>query len=86
MLDAQVEDTLSNLTPGAEVGVSPWLTVSQAMIDDFGHATLDPDPMHVDPGVGRGQQPVRRHDRLRVSDHLAAHASDAWLDGRARRA
>lgn len=48
MLDAQVEDTLSNLTPGAEVGVSPWLTVSQAMIDTFGQATLDHDPMHVD--------------------------------------
>ena len=49
MLDAQVEDMLSNLQPGGEVGVSPWLTVSQAIIDDFGHATLDPDPMHMDP-------------------------------------
>lgn len=57
MLDAQVEDTLSNLTPGAEVGVSPWLTVSQAMIDTFGQATLDHDPMHVDPDWAAANSP-----------------------------
>lgn len=57
MLDAQVEDTLSTLTPGAEVGVSPWLTVSQTMIDDFGHATLDADPMHVDPAWAAANSP-----------------------------
>lgn len=57
MLDAQVEDTLSNLTPGAEVGVSPWLVVSQSMIEDFGHATLDPDPMHVDPAWAAANSP-----------------------------
>lgn len=49
MVNAQVEDMLSSLAPGAEVGISPWLTVSQAMIDTFAHATLDPDPMHIDP-------------------------------------
>lgn len=57
MLDAQVEDTLSNLQPGAEVGVSPWLTVSQTMIDTFGHATLDHDPMHVDPRWAAANSP-----------------------------
>ncbi len=57
MLDAQVEHTLSNLTPGAEVGVSPWLTVSQAMIDTFGQATLDHDPMHVDPSWAAANSP-----------------------------
>jgi acyl dehydratase len=57
MLDAQVEHTLSNLTPGAEVGVSPWLTVSQAMIDAFGQATLDHDPMHVDPSWAAANSP-----------------------------
>jgi acyl dehydratase len=57
MLDAQVEDTLSNLTPGAEVGASPWLTVSQAMIDAFGQATLDHDPMHVDPDWAAANSP-----------------------------
>lgn len=29
--------------------VSPWIEVTQAMIDDFSRATLDADPMHVDP-------------------------------------
>lgn len=57
MLDAQIEDTLSNLTPGAEVGVSPWLTVSQTLIEDFGHATLDPDPMHMDPAWATANSP-----------------------------
>jgi acyl dehydratase len=57
MLDAQVEDTLSNLLPGAEVGASPWLTVSQAMIDAFGQATLDHDPMHVDPSWAAANSP-----------------------------
>jgi acyl dehydratase len=57
MLDAQVEDTLSNLMPGAELGVSPWLTVSQAMIDAFGQATLDHDPMHVDPSWAAANSP-----------------------------
>ncbi|MEQ9586697.1 MAG: MaoC family dehydratase [Parvibaculaceae bacterium] len=34
---------------GDELGVSDWLTVTQKMIDMFGEATLDPDPMHTDP-------------------------------------
>jgi acyl dehydratase len=29
--------------------VSDWVRVTQEMIDEFGHCTLDPDPMHVDP-------------------------------------
>lgn len=49
MLNAPVEDRLSSLASGAEVGVSPWLAVSQTMIDAFAGATLDPDPMHMDP-------------------------------------
>ncbi len=28
---------------------SKWILVDQAMIDKFAEATLDPDPMHVDP-------------------------------------
>lgn len=59
MVHAQVEDTLNRLTPGAAVGDSPWLTVSQAMIDTFGHATLDPDPMHVDPDWAAANSPYR---------------------------
>jgi acyl dehydratase len=29
--------------------MSDWVLVDQAMIDRFAEATLDPDPMHVDP-------------------------------------
>lgn len=29
--------------------VSDWVRITQEMIDEFGHCTLDPDPMHVDP-------------------------------------
>lgn len=38
-------------TPATEepVKVSDWVRVTQEMIDEFGHCTLDPDPMHVDP-------------------------------------
>lgn len=38
-----------DIPAGAEVGVSDWILVDQAMIDGFGSVTLDPDPMHVDP-------------------------------------
>jgi acyl dehydratase len=53
MLNSKVEQTLSQLPAGKEIGVSPWVTVSQAMIDGFGAVTLDPDPMHVDPEWAR---------------------------------
>ena len=35
--------------PDADVKVSEWVGITQAMIDEFGHCTLDLDPMHVDP-------------------------------------
>lgn len=35
--------------PGEEIGKSDWIEVNQAMISGFGHLTLDPDPMHIDP-------------------------------------
>jgi acyl dehydratase len=34
---------------GQDLGTSGWVTVTQEMIDAFGAATLDRDPMHVDP-------------------------------------
>lgn len=34
---------------GQILGVSPWLDITQDMIDKFAYATLDPDPMHIDP-------------------------------------
>lgn len=42
----------SDLLPferGDDVGTSPWIVVTQAMIDEFGRSTNDPDPMHDDP-------------------------------------
>jgi len=35
--------------PGQDIGVSAWLTIDQDLISKFGEATLDADPMHVDP-------------------------------------
>jgi len=40
---------LSDFAPGSEIGVSNWIDVTQEMVDAFGAATLDPDPLHIDP-------------------------------------
>ncbi|MEI9995593.1 MAG: MaoC family dehydratase [Rhizomicrobium sp.] len=48
-MSADIIGTVQALKPGEDLGASPWLTVTQAMIDQFGAATLDPDPMHIDP-------------------------------------
>jgi acyl dehydratase len=45
---------------GQEVGVSDWLAIDQEMIDAFSRATLDPDPMHVDPAWCARYSPFRR--------------------------
>ena len=42
---------------GEQIGVSKWIRVDQKMISDFGRATLDPDPMHVDPGWAKENSP-----------------------------
>jgi acyl dehydratase len=41
--------TFHSFEPGQELGTSEWLTVTQEMISKFGDATIDQDPMHVDP-------------------------------------
>ena len=33
---------------GNEVGISPWITVDQTMIDKFADVTMDPQFIHVD--------------------------------------
>jgi acyl dehydratase len=38
-------------TPGEELGVSDWMTVTQEMINGFGVLTNDPDPIHMDAAV-----------------------------------
>lgn len=42
-----VEEMLQRV--GAELGVSDWLVVEQAMIDGFGRSTKDMEWLHVDP-------------------------------------
>ncbi len=42
---------------GEEIGTSKWIRVDQEMISDFGRATLDPDPMHVDPEWAQNNSP-----------------------------
>ncbi len=49
MTTAANVDLFRNLRPGQELGCSAWVAVHQGMIDRFAEATLDPDPMHVDP-------------------------------------
>jgi acyl dehydratase len=39
----------SQFVAGRELGSSAWITITQSMISEFGEATRDPDPMHVDP-------------------------------------
>jgi len=42
---------------GESLGYSDWLTVDHEMITDFGNATRDPDPMHMDPEWARFNGP-----------------------------
>jgi len=49
MNDAERHVALQRYSPGEDVGVSDWVKVTQEMIDAFGGATLDRDPMHNDP-------------------------------------
>lgn len=42
---------------GEEIGISPWVTVDQAMIDAFADCTLDDQFIHVDPERARAETP-----------------------------
>jgi acyl dehydratase len=57
MLNSKIEQNLAHLLPGSDIGPSPWVTVTQDMIDRFGDVTLDPDPMHIDPSWARQNGP-----------------------------
>jgi acyl dehydratase len=50
-MSATIESALAELgmVPGGDIGISPWITVTQDDIDPFAAVTRDPDPMHVDP-------------------------------------
>jgi acyl dehydratase len=45
----QIQSAFESMSLGQVVGTSRWVAVDQPMIDAFGRATLDPDPMHIDP-------------------------------------
>ena len=50
--------TIDPITPASEAPLlSGWIEISQHMIEQFGAATLDPDPMHVDPPWARRHSP-----------------------------
>jgi len=56
-MSGQTREVIEGFKPGADLGTSPWLTVTQEMIDGFGAVTLDPDPMHIDPAWSRTHSP-----------------------------
>ena len=45
---------------GQEVGVSPWVVVDQAMIEQFADCTGDRQWIHVDPERARRESPFRK--------------------------
>lgn len=49
MPNTRAYDGPASLSPGAEIGPSAWVEITQEMIDRFAEVTRDPDPMHVDP-------------------------------------
>jgi acyl dehydratase len=50
-------DRFATLVAGQEVGTSKWVKVDQDMINMFGRATRDLDPMHVDPSWAAANSP-----------------------------
>lgn len=42
---------------GQEIGLSDWLVIDQARIDEFSRATDDVDPMHIDPAWCEAHSP-----------------------------
>jgi acyl dehydratase len=54
--EAARENSTVSTSEGSPM-VSPWVEITQEMIDSFGAATLDPDPMHVSPEWARKQGP-----------------------------
>ena len=42
---------------GSEIGISPWIDISQHSIDDFATVTIDHQFIHVDPVRARSNAP-----------------------------
>ena len=43
---------------GREVAVSPWLDITQKMIDEFADVTNDPQWIHIDPARAAAESPL----------------------------
>ena len=56
---------------GEQLGTSDWVTITQEQINTFADATGDHQWIHIDPERAAAG-PVRRHDRPRLPDALAA--------------
>ena len=85
MTRLQMKESFARFHPGMELGASSWITVTQEMITKFGDATLDQDPMHVDPAwaadgpfgeaVAFGFLTMSLLTRMMVHDVLGADSS-----------
>ena len=56
MVHLDPRSDLSSLQ-GTEVAVSPWLDVTQRMIDEFADVTCDPQWIHTDPARAAAESP-----------------------------
>jgi len=61
-LNMALEQALAELQKkiGQEIHLSEWLTVDQAMIDDFAKATRDQQWIHVDPARAASESPYQK--------------------------
>jgi acyl dehydratase len=57
MAEGSAPAAAEGFIPGQDIGVSAWLTINQDLISKFGEATLDADPMHVDPRWAKEKGP-----------------------------
>lgn len=55
---ARTVDLIGSAAVGETEWVSPWLTVTQQMIDAFASASLESDPMHDDPAWAAENSPL----------------------------
>lgn len=56
-MTATIVSATTQASPGARLGVSGWIEITQDMVRHFSIATLDDDPMHTDPRWAAEQGP-----------------------------
>ena len=73
--------TQLHLHVGREVGVSPWFEITQARIDEFARAIVDPQWIHIDPERAKRESPYGRtiaHGFLTLS--MLSHLLESTVD------